>query len=82
MLAGVGLTSVAETPFAATNAEQELLDQPPSDAVIERAARAAGDQSRPVSDVRGPAEYKRAMAAEMTARALRAALALARGASA
>jgi carbon-monoxide dehydrogenase medium subunit len=80
VLAGVGLTSVAETPFAATNAERELLDQPPSDGVIERAARAAGDQSRPVTDVRGPADYKRAMAAEMTARALRAALELARGA--
>jgi carbon-monoxide dehydrogenase medium subunit len=74
VLAGVGLTSVAETPFAATHAEQVLLDQPPTDGVIERAAGAAGDQSRPVSDVRGPAEYKRAMAAEMTARALRAAL--------
>jgi carbon-monoxide dehydrogenase medium subunit len=80
VLAGVGLTSVAETPFAATHAEQELLDQPPSDGVIERAARAAADQSRPVSDVRGPADYKRAMAAEMTARALRAALELARSA--
>ena len=46
--------------------------------MIERAGRAAAGQSRPVSDVRGPAEYKRAMAAEMTVRALRAALDLGR----
>ena len=32
---------------------------------------AAGAQSRPFGDVRGPVEYKRAMAAEMTLRALR-----------
>ena len=32
-------------------------------------------QSSPVGDVRGPVEYKRAMAAEMTLRALRRATA-------
>lgn len=71
--AGVGLTSVAETPFASTRAEEALSGQYPSDEVIRRAASAAADESRPVSDVRGPAAYKRAMVAELTARALRAA---------
>ena len=77
-LAGVGLTSVAETPFAAIDAEAALVDREPTDEVFARAARAAADQSRPVSDVRGPAEYKRAMVAELTTRALRAALERAR----
>ena len=37
----------------------------------EQAGAAAGAQSSPVGDVRGPVEYKRAMAAELTLRALR-----------
>ncbi len=35
------------------------------------AGAAAGAQSRPFGDVRGPVDYKRAMAAELTLRALR-----------
>lgn len=76
--AGVGLTSVAETPFASGQAEEALVGQEPSEEVIRRAATAAADESRPVSDVRGPAEYKRAMVAELTTRALRAAIERAR----
>jgi aerobic carbon-monoxide dehydrogenase medium subunit len=71
--AGVGVTGVAETPFAATDAEALLVGNAPSDALFRAAGVAAGAQSRPVSDVRGPIEYKRAMAAEMTLRALRTA---------
>ncbi|MFL5755812.1 MAG: FAD binding domain-containing protein [Chloroflexota bacterium] len=73
--AGVALTAVAETPFAATDAERALIGQRPSDDVFRSAADAAAAMSRPAGDVRGPVEYKRAMAAEMTARALRAAVA-------
>jgi len=69
--AGVGLTGVAETPFAATDAEAILTGAKPSDDVFREAGAAAGAQSRPVGDVRGPVEYKRAMAAELTLRALR-----------
>jgi len=69
--AGIGLTGVAETPFAATDAEAVLVGNPPSDALFRQAGLAAGAQSRPAGDVRGPVEYKRAMAAEMTLRALR-----------
>ena len=70
--AGIGLTAVAETPFAATDAEAVCSGQRPSEELFRRAAQAAAAQSRPVADVRGPADYKRAMVAEMTARALRA----------
>jgi carbon-monoxide dehydrogenase medium subunit len=69
--AGIGITGVAETPFAATDAEAALTGQRPSEDVFRAAGAAAGAQSRPVSDVRGPVEFKRAMAAEMTVRALR-----------
>jgi carbon-monoxide dehydrogenase medium subunit len=70
---GVGLTAVAETPFAATDAEAVLLGQRPSEELFRAAGAAAAAQSRPAADVRGPVEYKRAMVAEMTARALRTA---------
>jgi len=69
--AGIGLTGVAETPFAATDAEAVLLGNAPSDDLFRAAGAAAGAQSRPFGDVRGPVEYKRAMAAELTLRALR-----------
>ncbi len=72
--AGIGLTGVAETPFAATDAEAVLAGNTPSEEVFRRAADAAAAQSRPAGDVRGPVEYKRAMAAEMTMRSLRLAV--------
>ena len=69
--AGIGLTAVAETPFAAIGAEAALVGQMPSEAAFRAAGAAAATQSRPVTDSHGPAEYKRAMAAEITVRALR-----------
>ena len=72
--AGIGVTAVAETPFAATDAEAILVGNAPSEEVFRRAGNAAGAQSRPVGDVRGPVDYKRAMAAELTVRSLRLAV--------
>lgn len=74
-MAGIGLTAVAETPFAATDAEALLEGQPPSEELFRRAGEAAGAQARPGGDIRGSVEYKRAMAAEMTVRSLRSAVA-------
>ena len=68
---GIALTAVAETPFAATDAEAALAGQRPSEEAFRAAGLAAGAQSRPAADIRGPVEYKRAMAAEMVVRALR-----------
>ena len=73
--AGVALTGVAECPFAATDAEAILKGGAPSEELFKAAAAAAGAQARPAADVRGPIEYKRAMAAEMTLRSLRGAIA-------
>jgi carbon-monoxide dehydrogenase medium subunit len=72
--AGVGVTAVAETPFAATDAENVLTGQSPSEDVFRDAGVAAGQQARPADDIRGPVEYKRAMAAELTVRSLRVAV--------
>jgi carbon-monoxide dehydrogenase medium subunit len=77
-MAGVGLTAVAESPFAATDAEAALIGQPPTDETFRAAGAAAGAQARPVNDSHGPAEYKRAMVAEMSVRALRTAVERAR----
>jgi carbon-monoxide dehydrogenase medium subunit len=72
-MAGIGITGVAETPFAATDAEEILVGVPPHEELFQAAGAAAGAQARPGSDVRGNVEYKRAMAAEMTVRSLRSA---------
>jgi aerobic carbon-monoxide dehydrogenase medium subunit len=71
---GLGITGVADTPFAATDAEKVLDGQKPSDDLFRKAGEAAAAMSRPVGDVRGPADYKRAMTAEMTLRSLRKAV--------
>ena len=72
--AGVGVTGVAETPFAATDAEDALKGAAPSDETFRTAGAAAAAQSRPSADVRGPVDYKRAMVAELTLRSLRTAV--------
>ena len=71
---GIGLTAVADAPFAATEAEKVLTGASPGNELIQEAAAMASKQSRPVTDSHGPADYKRAMVAEMTTRAIRAAL--------
>jgi carbon-monoxide dehydrogenase medium subunit len=73
--AGVGLTGVANSPFAATDAENVLTGRKPSEELFHDAAAAAGQQASPAGDIRGSVDYKRAMAAEMTLRSLRSATA-------
>jgi carbon-monoxide dehydrogenase medium subunit len=73
--AGIGLTAVAEAPFAATDAEGILVGAEPGEEAFRAAGEAAAAQSDPADDSHGPADYKRAMVAEMTIRALRAAAA-------
>jgi carbon-monoxide dehydrogenase medium subunit len=75
--AGIGVTGVSGSPFAATDAEAALAGQRPSEDVFRGAARAAAAMSEPVADVRGPVDYKRAMVAELTVRGLRRAVELA-----
>jgi carbon-monoxide dehydrogenase medium subunit len=72
--AGLGVTGVSASPFAATDAEAVLKGQATSEELFRSAGAAAAAMSQPVADVRGPVEYKRAMVAELTVRALRQAL--------
>jgi len=69
----IGLTNVAPTALRARDAEHALSGQPLTDAVLDRAAEATRQVCDPAEDLRGDAEYKTAMAAEMTRRAIRAA---------
>jgi carbon-monoxide dehydrogenase medium subunit len=73
--AGIGLTAVAEAPFAAVGAEAALVGQEPNEATFQAAGIAAAAESSPGSDSHGPEEYKRAMVKEMVVRALRSAAA-------
>jgi len=72
--AGIGITGVSPSPYAAVSAEEALVGQMPSDDLFRRAGEAAAAQAQPAADVRGPVDYKRAMVAEMTVRALRTAV--------
>ncbi len=72
--AGLGVTGVSASPFAATDAVAVLKGQATSEELFRSAGAAAAAMSQPVADVRGPVEYKRAMVAELTVRALRQAL--------
>ena len=72
--AGIGVTGVSASPYAANAAEEILVGQAPSEDLFRRAAEAAAAQAEPVADVRGPVDYKRAMVAEMTIRGLRKAV--------
>jgi aerobic carbon-monoxide dehydrogenase medium subunit len=71
----IALTNVGATALKARAAEDGLRGKALNDATIADAARLAMSICDPVTDQRGNAEYKTAMAGEMTQRALRTALA-------
>jgi carbon-monoxide dehydrogenase medium subunit len=66
----IALTNVAATPLRARAAEDSLRGKGFGDAAIAEAARLAMSVCDPVADQRGDADYKTAMAGEMTRRAL------------
>jgi aerobic carbon-monoxide dehydrogenase medium subunit len=76
---GIGLTAVGTPHFCAPEAEEYLVGKPATDEYFTHAATIAADNSNPVSDQRGPEDYKRHLVAELTARALRTANRRARG---
>ena len=69
----IALTNVGATALKATDAENSLRRRPLTESAIVEAARLAMSICDPVEDLRGSVEYKRAMAGEMTQRALRTA---------
>ena len=67
--AGLGLTAVG--PFVAAEAEASLRGRPPTEETFAAAGRLAAQHCRPSADQRGPVDYKRHLAGELTVRALR-----------
>ena len=66
----IALTNAAPTVLKARAAEAALLGKPFDDAGVAEAVRQAMAICDPAADQRGDADYKRAMAGEMTRRAL------------
>jgi carbon-monoxide dehydrogenase medium subunit len=75
---GIGLTAVGAAHFVAAEAEEYLRGRPAEDQVLARAGAIAAEHCRPGADQRGPVEYKRHLAGELTTRALHAAVSRAR----
>lgn len=77
--AGIGLTAVGAAHFVAAEAEAALRGAPATRESFAQAGRLAAEHCQPVADQRGPVEYKRHLAGELTTRALHRAAARARG---
>ncbi len=69
--ARIALGAVAPTIVRAAEAEAYLAGRPLDDAAIAHAAELAAAATRPISDIRAGADYRRDMAGVLTARALR-----------
>jgi CO/xanthine dehydrogenase FAD-binding subunit len=66
----VALASVAPTPIRVPGAESVLAQDPINESAFETAAQIARDTAQPISDLRGSADYRRAMVQALTRRAL------------
>jgi len=77
--ARVSITALTPTIRRVSEAESALVGTDGGEDAVEAAAAAAAAASTPISDVRGSAEYRRAMAAVIANRAITAALTRARG---
>ncbi len=77
--AGIGLTNAGPTAIRAGRAEDALVGQMPDEKTIAQAASRAAAAAEPVSDLRGPAEYKKDVFRVLTRRAIVKAIARAKG---
>jgi probable selenate reductase FAD-binding subunit len=68
--ARIALGAVAPTPLRARRAEKLLVGSLLDRAAVDAAAERAAAEAKPVTDVRGTAEYRRAMCRVLVARAL------------
>lgn len=76
---GVGLSAVGAPHFCSPAAEGFLVGKPPTEDNLTEAGRLAAEECNPQPDQRGPVDYKRHLAAELTRRALRRSVARAEG---
>ncbi|MBS4024058.1 MAG: xanthine dehydrogenase family protein subunit M [Clostridia bacterium] len=72
--ARIALGAVAPTPVRAVKAEEMLKDQVITDQLLEEVGRCATSESKPISDIRGSAEYRLDMVRVFTKRMLRKAI--------
>jgi carbon-monoxide dehydrogenase medium subunit len=77
--AGIGLAGVGSSAVHAGSAVDAVTGKAPSEELFEEAGRLASKDCDPTSDQRGPEEYKRHLAGELTKRALKRAVERARG---
>lgn len=66
--------AVAPVPLRAKEAEQAMKGQAITEELLDKAADLAAAESKPISDLRGSAEYRREMIRVLTKRALRKAI--------
>ncbi len=71
---GIGMSGVGPSVIRARRAEACLTGNPVDQKSIGLAVAAAAEESKPMTDLRGSADYKRQMVAVMTRRALQQAL--------
>jgi carbon-monoxide dehydrogenase medium subunit len=69
--AGLALGAVGPTTVHASRAEERLRGSAPSQALLREAGAIAAEDCSPSADGRGPIDYKRHLAGELTVRALR-----------
>ena len=75
----IGLAAVAPTPLFAEAAGEQLTGQSINDENIEAAAEAAKAIARPISDMRGTAEFRTHLVGVLVKRALNGAVKRAKG---
>jgi aerobic carbon-monoxide dehydrogenase medium subunit len=76
---GIGLTAVGAPHFTAPAAEEQLVGSAATAENLAAAAQLAADATNPQTDQRGPSDYKRHLARELTLRALTISVARAKG---
>jgi CO/xanthine dehydrogenase FAD-binding subunit len=64
----IALGAVAPVPLRAKKAEAVLMGKPFSDDLIEKTAQVASEESKPIDDIRGSAEYRKEIVRVLTKR--------------
>jgi CO/xanthine dehydrogenase FAD-binding subunit len=77
--ARIALAAVAPTPLLAADAGAALVDGELNDTLIDKAAALAQSVAKPISDMRGDADYRKHLVGVLVRRAVGAALGRARG---